>query len=856
MTDASSLSNSELDALLRDRGLSSDPADGFDSFLKGVREAPTTITDIPRGLYQLGGDVLSTATGQADEEQAIRALRGTGTIAAGTAGGLSGAAAGAAAGSVFGPIGTVVGGGIGALGGGAIASRGYEYLIDLIRGGDAPTAQKVINDLAYDAGSGGVIDLATFGLGRGARTSLRFLDDAKDIQRLGSKAGKEAKAARALRKIGIDEDTLARVDAEDARSIGEQLQDPDIGRVETALDKEYRESVGTQASEQRAARREGREGLLVSDPDITKQDAGAAAHESLSEAKEIKSREVSKAYDAVPGETRLNISPVLDKIEGILDRHLGEGSFEKLSPEVDAIVRDLIDNADDITVARLKNYRTTLGNELSFDKPGGINKALAGDIREAIDDAAQGANTGLAEAVTARREKGQLFEEGAVGKILKKKGYGERATLDSQVVGKVLKNPESAAQFAAVADDAGKQAISDFVIKDIKTKVEGGKLASASAFYRNKLSELESILTPEQFSDVSTAIRDIDSQLQYERLTKEASRSASPTAQFTADQAGLKKLLGADATFIDKHPILTKGGGALIGYMVGPGIIPVGGTFFGTMIGAGVAEKAASMLKNADTEIAGILYQALTDKAVATELLSKAATGDTFAQGLIKQMDAVVEKAADLAGVEDLASALAIPTQTVGEYGTEDREGKERFNRVQEKANALSEMDDAQFLNLMRSRGLDGSSKKKGKIMEDSSTPLPQTVTDEILDAVKWVESKNGKYQESPVGAKGPYQLMDATGERIHGWMDIKEPYDPYNEAQARSIAKYHLEDGLRRFGTMELALADYNLGNPGMQSAIKSAGSKVFSEMTQYLPNETAAYVPKVIEALLKKKG
>jgi len=129
---------------------------------------------------------------------------------------------------------------------------------------------------------------------------------------------------------------------------------------------------------------------------------------------------------------------------------------------------------------------------------------------------------------------------------------------------------------------------------------------------------------------------------------------------------------------------------------------------------------------------------------------------------------------------------------------------------------------------------------------------LPDKVTDELLDAVRQVESGGGKYLLSPAGAEGPYQLMPATGKRIHKKLKIKEPYDPYDEEQARRIAKYHLEDGMERFGRMDLALADYNAGHPTIKAALNEANSQEFDAIKQYLPTETALYVPKVYKALL----
>lgn len=136
---------------------------------------------------------------------------------------------------------------------------------------------------------------------------------------------------------------------------------------------------------------------------------------------------------------------------------------------------------------------------------------------------------------------------------------------------------------------------------------------------------------------------------------------------------------------------------------------------------------------------------------------------------------------------------------------------------------------------------------------------MPTSITDDLLNAVRKVESNDGdpNFLRSRAGAEGPYQLMPATGRRIHrilqqeGVIGLDEPYDPYDEAQSRKIARYHLEDGLRRFGDVELALADYNLGHEKLSRAIERAKSRRFDDISKYLNTETANYVPKIRRVL-----
>ena len=155
---------------------------------------------------------------------------------------------------------------------------------------------------------------------------------------------------------------------------------------------------------------------------------------------------------------------------------------------------------------------------------------------------------------------------------------------------------------------------------------------------------------------------------------------------------------------------------------------------------------------------------------------------------------------------------------------------------------------------------LDAVLDSKKKEVTPVATNLPSKITDTLLDAVRKVESNDGEALLSPVGAKGPYQLMDDTGRRLHKRLKIKEPYDPFNEEQSRRIAKAHLEDGLSRFGTIELALADYNTGHNNLAAAVKQAGTKdwgsVKSVFKQVGNKETAAYVDLVKNALVTMKA
>jgi hypothetical protein len=135
----------------------------------------------------------------------------------------------------------------------------------------------------------------------------------------------------------------------------------------------------------------------------------------------------------------------------------------------------------------------------------------------------------------------------------------------------------------------------------------------------------------------------------------------------------------------------------------------------------------------------------------------------------------------------------------------------------------------------------------KGKKMPAKKTDSQSSpIDDTTLDAVRKVESNNGKNLLSPAGAQGPYQFMPYMAKRV----GLK---DPYNEEESRKAAKWLLEDEFKALKDIKLALAAYNVGRPAVLAAIKKADSRDFDAVAKYLPKETRDYVPKVLNARAK---
>lgn len=115
--------------------------------------------------------------------------------------------------------------------------------------------------------------------------------------------------------------------------------------------------------------------------------------------------------------------------------------------------------------------------------------------------------------------------------------------------------------------------------------------------------------------------------------------------------------------------------------------------------------------------------------------------------------------------------------------------------------------------------------------------PAKTQVFDALLDAIKKVESGGNRKAVSHKGAQGPYQLMPATGREYHDKLGIKDPYDPFDEEQAREIAAAIIQDNLEALdGDLKKAVTAFHSG----QGNVKKGN----------LGPEGRAYYPKVASA------
>ncbi|PZD79123.1 LysM peptidoglycan-binding domain-containing protein [Mesonia sp. K7] len=113
------------------------------------------------------------------------------------------------------------------------------------------------------------------------------------------------------------------------------------------------------------------------------------------------------------------------------------------------------------------------------------------------------------------------------------------------------------------------------------------------------------------------------------------------------------------------------------------------------------------------------------------------------------------------------------------------------------------------------------------------------------------VESALNPRAKSRVGATGLWQFMYATG-KMHG-LDVTSYYDErMDPVLSTEAACKYLKNLYDTFQDWDLALASYNSGPGNVAKAIRrSGGNTNYWELRNYLPRETAGYVPSFIATM-----
>ncbi len=142
---------------------------------------------------------------------------------------------------------------------------------------------------------------------------------------------------------------------------------------------------------------------------------------------------------------------------------------------------------------------------------------------------------------------------------------------------------------------------------------------------------------------------------------------------------------------------------------------------------------------------------------------------------------------------------------------------------------------------------------RSGKYQDLIQAELRERRLPEDLMWVSMIESGFDPRAKSPAGAVGLWQFMPATGE-VYGLQQNRHLDQRRNPRLATEAAAHHLRDLYMRFGDWNLALAAYNMGYEQLLDRIDAYGTSDFNELARQgaLPQETAAYVPKIAAAAI----
>lgn len=124
--------------------------------------------------------------------------------------------------------------------------------------------------------------------------------------------------------------------------------------------------------------------------------------------------------------------------------------------------------------------------------------------------------------------------------------------------------------------------------------------------------------------------------------------------------------------------------------------------------------------------------------------------------------------------------------------------------------------------------------------------PADIPMREQIISAIEATE-RSGSADTSPKGAKGKFQLMDATGRAYHRRLKIKEAYDPSDDKQAKKIAGAFIDDLIKKYRDPLLVAAGYNMGEKNLDRFIAQYGPN-WEDIEPHLKGaflETKKYVP-----------
>ncbi|MFJ5387317.1 lytic transglycosylase domain-containing protein [Pectobacterium sp. CHL-2024] len=126
--------------------------------------------------------------------------------------------------------------------------------------------------------------------------------------------------------------------------------------------------------------------------------------------------------------------------------------------------------------------------------------------------------------------------------------------------------------------------------------------------------------------------------------------------------------------------------------------------------------------------------------------------------------------------------------------------------------------------------------------------------TDGVLDAIRKVESSDGKHLYSPAGAVGEYQIMADTGRELGLRIDsqVDERLDP---EKARAASASYISKLLKKYnGNLDDALMAYNWGPGNVEQWIAQGRGDGFTDKAgnwRPVPKETRDYTGKIYASM-----
>lgn len=456
------------------------------------------------------------------------------------------------------------------------------------------------------------------------------------------------------------------------RSLAEMLDNERLARAEGALDRGFPEGAGAEAATRRGLRTEENiQALnkLIESDNVTAESAGSRIFNELEDVKDKRFGEVSDLYNALDQTQQIGGEQLVQRVTAAFDKYVSTKDPGKVDPTVMKIIEKIVDNNGEIDLEAANFYRQSLGDIAYSQGASTTNKNLAKAVRTAIDDVEESAGGTLGKASDARARAGKELQQGATGQILKRKKYGERALLNSQIPTKILANADNARQFGRVATPEARQALTEFVASDLRTSAGSKKQLGRAQFWRRKEQALRLALGPENYQKIDAVLQDFESQGRLGELQTAPSRGSSPTQQFLSDERSIRRKFGADfAQFAQDFPVAATLGGSLLGatagYFTGGSLGSILGASAGAPFGAYIKQAVAGL----EGDVSRTLYRALTNKNEALALLQQAEEGSSVARRYLQQLDDITESALNRYGVSP-ETLLAPTAQQFGQQG-------------------------------------------------------------------------------------------------------------------------------------------------------------------------------------------